>query len=52
MNSKGEGSMKTKLLLVLVLILGIKIDAQWEKVASYFVGATGQMAVHGSTVFL
>ncbi len=44
--------MKTKLLLVLVLILGIKIDAQWEKVASHFVGATGQMAVHGSTVFL
>ena len=45
--------MKKMSLIVLFLFQFIvTINAQWEKVASHFVGATGQMAVHGSTVFL
>jgi len=43
---------KMSLIVLFLFQFVVTINAQWEKVASYFVGATGQMAVHGSTVFL
>lgn len=44
---------KIYLILMLILFTSVpKLFAQWEKVADYNVGATGQMAMHDSTVFL
>ena len=43
------------ILLILIFIMtsaSVKLYSQWERVANYNVGSTGQIAVHGSTVFL
>ncbi len=44
--------MKQTILILLSFFLSINLFAQWERVVDYNVGSTGQVAVHGSTVFL
>ena len=46
--------MKKLFLMQIIILMCVisELHAQWEKVAEYNVGATGQIAVHGSTVFV
>lgn len=44
--------MKTKLLVLLLVMHATILFAQWEHIAQYNVGSTGEIGVHGSTVFL
>ena len=49
---KGNRCMKIKLLLALVLVFGIKINAQWEKVSTQNVGLSGRLHAYSATLFL
>ncbi len=41
-----------KIVKLMLVIVAVKINAQWTKVSSENVGATGQIGIHASTVFV